>query len=79
MRLFSNSGRGQSVQRWLTITGFIVLGGYAVYQFWLYKHQSGTVSQAGLAISLMLGLASILGIVMSFIIFRTPHDGTTEL
>lgn len=65
--------------RFIIVASFVVLGGFAVW-FRIQETQAASeLAQSGIPVSAALGTAAILGLIVSVIIFRTPHDGSTEL
>jgi len=67
-------------ERWMAILGFLILGEIGIaYQVADMQSATAKLVQAGLPVGAVLIGASIIGIVVSFVIFRTPHDGQTEL
>ena len=69
----------RQLQKWCTIGTFIILGGFDIYLWIDQLRNPSALAEAGLPVAAILGFATILGLVVSFIVFRTPHDGETEL
>lgn len=67
-------------ERWVAVLGFLILG-----EVGLAQQLAGTratadqLASAGLPVGTILIGASVVGILVSLVIFRTPHDGQAEL
>jgi hypothetical protein len=66
-------------QRWTAIGICLVVGEVALALWFDELVTTSSLTQTGLPVSTILGTAAILGILASLVIFRTPHDGQTEL
>ena len=78
-RVHTPHERHHFYQRWTAVLAFVIIGQVAIsFRIGELKQAEELVS-AGIPVSGALAFASIVGIIMSLIIFRTPHDGQTEL
>ncbi len=72
--------RARFYERWVAILAFVILGEVGLAEQLAGAQASTTqLAGAGLPVGPILIGASIVGIVVSLVIFRTPHDGQTEL
>lgn len=67
-------------ERWMAVLAFLILGEVGIaYQISDARIANSQLATAGPPVGAILVGASIIGILVSLVIFRTPHDGQTEL
>ncbi len=68
------------IERWTIVVSFVSLFGIAAwFTYQQIRASGGQLLQSGPPVGIALGIAAVIGLIASLIIYRTPHDGSTEL